>query len=318
MRNYIIKRTFHAIFITWLVSTVIFVGVRLIPGGPVHAMLGRRASQSQVEALRNQLGLNQPIHVQYVDYMQNLMVLDFGQSIRTGQEVTTIIINALPKTASIGIVGVLFGLLIAIPAGIVSATRRGDPPDHVATVVAFLGLSSPAFFIGILLMVVFSVQLGILPVFGYTELSEGFIPWFRSILLPGISVGLPYTAVVMRMTRSSLLEVLGQPYMKTARAKGLNNNVRLYKHALQNALIPVVTVAGIQLAVIIGGVVTVEIVFGIKGMGRVVVQAILNRDYPVAQVAIMVLAIGFVYINLIVDITYTFIDPRIKYGDEHE
>lgn len=318
MRNYIIKRTLHAVFITWLVSTVIFVGVRLIPGGPVHAMLGRRASQSQVEALRAELGLNRPIHVQYVDFIQDLLVLDFGQSIRTSQEVTTIIINALPKTASIGLVGVLFGLLVAIPAGIVSATRRGKPSDNVATIVAFLGLSSPAFFIGILLMVVFSVELGLLPVFGYTKLSEGFIPWFQSILLPGISVGLPYTAVVMRMTRSSLLEVLGQPYMKTARAKGLNNNVRLYKHALQNALIPVVTVAGIQLAVIIGGVVTVEIVFGIKGMGRVVVQAILNRDYPVAQVAIMVLAIGFVYINLIVDITYTFIDPRIKYGDEHE
>jgi peptide/nickel transport system permease protein len=316
MRNYVIKRSIHAIFITWLVSTVIFVGVRLIPGGPVHAMLGRRASQSQVEALRTRLGLNRPIHVQYVDFIQDLLVLDFGQSIRTSQEVTTIIMNALPKTAAIGVVGVLFGLLIAIPAGIISATRRGDPSDHAATTVAFLGLSAPAFFIGILLMVIFSVELGLLPVFGYTPLNEGLLPWFKSVLLPGISVGLPYTAVVMRMTRSSLLEVLGQPYMKTARAKGLNNSVRLYKHALQNALIPVVTVAGIQLAVIIGGVVTVEIVFGIKGMGRVVVQAILNRDYPVAQVAIMVLAIGFVYINLIVDLMYTFIDPRIKYGDE--
>jgi len=316
MGNYIMKRVLHALFITWMVATTIFVGLRLIPGGPVYAMLGRDADPQQVEALREQLGLNQPIYIQYIQWIQDLFRIELGTSIRTGQEITLIIQQALPKTAAIGIVGVIIGLLISIPTGIISATKRDRLPDQVATIVAFLGLSAPSFFIGILLMVIFSVKLGLLPVFGYAPLSEGFVPWFKGILLPGISVGLPYTAVVMRMTRSSLLEVLGQQYMKTARAKGVSTQVRLYKHALQNALIPVVTVAGIQLAVIIGGVVTVEIVFGIKGMGRVVVQAILNRDYPVAETAIMVLAVGFVFINLFVDIAYTFIDPRIRYGEE--
>ena len=187
--------------------------------------------------------------------------------------------------------------------------------DHAATIFAFLGLSAPAFFIGILLMVLVGVHFDIIPTFGYTPLREGFIPWFMSILLPGLAVGLPYAAVIMRMMRSSLLEVLNQQYMRTAKAKGLSPRVQLYKHAIQNALIPVITIAGIQLSVVIGGSVTVEIVFGIRGMGRVIVQAVINRDYPVAETAILVLAAGFVLINLIVDITYTVIDPRIKYGD---
>jgi len=315
MKNYIIKRTIHAAFIMWLVATTIFVGMRSIPGGPVHAMLGRRADPNQVEAMREQLGLNDPIPIQYVDWITDLLQLDFGTSIRTGQEITQIVAIALPKTAAIGVIGVSIGLLIAVPAGIASAVRKNEPADYVATLIAFLGLSAPPFFIGIVLMVVFSVQLGILPVFGYTPLSEGVIPWFQSVILPGLAVGLPYTAVIMRMMRSSLLEELGKQYMKTARAKGVGSQVRLYKHALQNALIPVVTIAGIQLAVIIGGVVTVEIVFGIKGMGRVIVQAILNRDYPVAETAILVLAGGFIMINLFVDIMYTFIDPRIRYEE---
>lgn len=316
MKRYVVKRLAYAVVIMWAVATTVFFGLRAIPGGPVWAMLGKSATRAKVEALRARLGLDRPLHEQYVDWMVGLPQLDFGTSVRTGQEVTTTIAGALPKTLSIGVLGMTIGLAIAVPAGIVSATRRHEPADHVATLVAFLGLSMPAFFIGILLAVVFGVWLDVLPVFGYNSPGEGVVPWLRTILLPGIAVGLPYAAIIMRMTRSSLLEVLNQSYMKTAKAKGLSGRFRLYKHALQNALIPVVTVAGIQLAVIIGGSVTVEIIFGIKGMGRVIVQSVINRDYTITQGAIMVIAAGLVLINLVVDVAYTAIDPRIRYGDE--
>ncbi len=280
-------------------------------------MLGKQATEAKIRALREELGMNKPLHEQYIDWFVGLLQFDFGTSIRTGQAVTESIMLALPKTLSIGALAVLIGLVIAIPTGVISATRRHELPDYVATFIAFFGLSAPSFFIAILLMVIFAVRFEILPVFGYTPLSEGFVPWFQSILLPAISVALPYTAVVMRMMRSSLLEVMGTQYMRTAKMKGLSRQTRFYKHALQNALIPVVTVAGIQLAVVIGGSVTVEIVFGIKGIGRLIVSSILNRDYPVTQGVILVIASGFILINLLIDIMYTAIDPRIRYGDEN-
>lgn len=315
MKKYIAKRIVYTLFLMWAISTVLFFGVRMIPGGPVRAMLGREATPEKVAGLREQLGLNDPLHVQYIDWMMGALQLDLGVSIRSGQAVTEILLLALPKTVSIGVLSVLIGLLIAIPAGVISATRRGEVSDHVATLVAFFGLSSPAFFIGILLLLIFGVWFKILPTFGYTPLAEGVVPWFKSILLPAVAVGLPYTAVVMRMMRSSLLEVMNEQYMKTAVAKGMSNRVRLYKHALQNAFIPVITVAGLQLAVIIGGSVTVEIVFGIKGLGRVIVRSVLNRNYPVVQGVMLLIAGSFVLINLVVDVAYTVINPRIRYGE---
>jgi peptide/nickel transport system permease protein len=306
----------YTVFLMWLMATTVFFGLRLVPGGPAATMLGTRATPERVENLRESLGLNEPLHVQYFEWMGDLAQLDMGTSIRSGQEVSEILLLALPKTVSIGILAVLIGLLIAIPAGVISATHRGEYSDYIATFIAFFGLSSPSFFIAILLLIIFGVQFDILPTFGYTPISEGVVPWFKSILLPAIAVGLPYTAVVMRMMRSSLLEVLNAEYMKTARAKGISTNVSLYKHALQNALIPVLTVAGLQLAVIIGGSVTVEIVFGIKGLGRVIVQSITNRNYPVTQGVIMLIAAGFLLINLFVDIAYTVVNPKIRYGDD--
>ncbi|WP_435181327.1 ABC transporter permease [Halorussus sp. AFM4] len=316
MKKYITKRVVHAIAIMWMVATVLFFGIRFLPGGPVRTMLGKQATEAKIRALRRDLGMNRPLHEQYFDWLINLIQLDFGTSIRSGQEVTEAIMLALPKTLSIGVLAVLIGLCIAIPTGVISATRRHELPDYIATFIAFFGLSAPSFFIAILLMVIFAVRFEILPVFGYTPISEGIVPWFKSILLPAIAVALPYTAVVMRMMRSSLLEVMGAQYMRTARLKGLDRRIRFYKHALQNALIPVITVAGIQLAVVIGGSVTVEIVFGIKGIGRLIVSSIINRDYPVTQGVILVIAGGFIFINLGVDLLYTAIDPRIRYGEE--
>lgn len=316
MRKYVAKRVLHALFVMWLVATVVFFGLRAIPGGPIRAMLGPEATPSAVESLRTQLGLDQPLYVQYVEWFLDLLSGDLGTSITTGQDITTLIAAAFPRTFSIAIVGVIVGLGLAIPTGIVSATRKHEPADYVATIAAFLGLSMPAFFIGILLALVFGVRLGLLPIFGYTSIGEGFVPWLRSILLPGVAVGLPYAAIVMRMMRSSLLETMNEPYMTTARAKGIDSRVRLYKHAMQNALIPVVTVAGIQVALILVGSVTVEIVFGIQGIGRMLVDSIIDRNYPVTQAVILLVAAIMVFTNLAVDILYTFIDPRIRYGGD--
>jgi peptide/nickel transport system permease protein len=313
MWRYILKRILHAFFIMWLVATTVFFGLRFIPGGPVRSMLGQEATPDAVAALRTRLGLDQPLHVQYVEWMSDLLVLDFGRGVVSGEQVTSLLAQAAPKTLSIGALAVVVGLAVAIPTGIISATRKQEPLDYVATVAAFLGLSMPAFFVGILLALVFGVWLDLLPVVGYTPPREGIVPWFESILLPGVAVGLPYAAIVMRMMRSSLLEVMNQPYMRTARAKGVDSRVMLYKHALQNALIPVVTVAGIQLALVLVGSVTVEIVFGIQGLGRLLVDSILDRNYPVTQAVILVVAGVMVFTNLVVDLTYTVIDPRIGY-----
>lgn len=316
MQKYIAKRLLHAGFVLWLVATVVFFGLRAIPGGPIRAMLGPEATPEAVESLRRNLGLDQPLYMQYIDWFSSLLVGDLGQSITTGQDVTTLLIAAAPRTFSIGLIGIVVGLGLAIPTGVISATRKDQPADYIATMSAFLGLSMPAFFIGILLALIFGVWFNLLPIFGYTPLSDGLIPWLRNILLPGIAVGLPYAAIVMRMMRSSLLEVMNEPYMQTARAKGVSSRVRLYKHALQNAMIPVVTVAGIQIALILVGSVTVEIVFGIQGLGRLLVDSILDRDYPVTQGVILIVAGIMVAMNLLVDIAYTVIDPRIRYGGE--
>jgi peptide/nickel transport system permease protein len=316
MRRYIAKRVAHSLFIMWLVATSVFFGLRAIPGGPVRAMLGQEATPEARRAIREELGLNDPWYVQYADWMTDLLVFDFGSSITSSESVASVVGLAAPKTFSIGIVAVVVGLSIAIPAGVVSATRKREPVDYVATVAAFLGLSMPAFFVGILLALVFGVWFDLFPIVGYTPLSEGVRPWFEHILLPGIAVGLPYGAVVMRMMRSSLLEVMDEPYMKTALAKGVRSRVRLYKHALQNALIPVITVAGIQLALVLVGSVTVELVFGIQGLGRTLVDSMLDRNYPVTQAVILLVAAVLVFTNLAVDIAYTAIDPRIRYGGD--
>jgi len=316
MWRYITKRIGYAVFVMWMVATTVFFGLRAVPGGPVGAMLGQEATPAAVASLRNQLGLDRPLYVQYVDWMTDLLVGEFGQSLTSGESVGALLAVGAPKTLSIGTFGVVLGLAVAVPAGILGATRRNEPADYAATIGAFLGVSMPAFFVGILLAIVFGVRMGWFPVVGYTPLSAGVGPWLASITLPGIAVGLPYAAGVTRMMRSSLIETLNEQYMRTAVAKGVGGRVRLYKHALQNALIPVVTIAGIQLALVLGGSVTVEIVFGIQGLGRLLVNSILERNYPVTQVTILLISGVFVFMNLLVDIAYTAIDPRIRYGGE--
>jgi len=313
MLKYVFKRVVHASFVIWMVATAVFIGLRTMPGDPARLAAGMQAPQEEVDALRESLGLTQPLHVQYIDYWGKLLTFDFGNSMMGSQPVNEMLMNALPRTLSIAVVAFFVGLVIAIPTGVISATNKDQVEDYLSTIGAFFGVSMPAFFFGILLAVIVGGQLNLLPVYGYTELSEGVIPWLESILLPGIAVGVPYAAIVMRMMRSSLLEEMGEQYMETARAKGVPPRTALYKHALQNALIPVVTVAGIQVAFLLTGSVTVELVFGIRGLGRLLVESMLNHDYPVVQGAILVVAAMMVYMNLVVDLIYTLLDPRIRY-----
>jgi len=314
MRRYLLKRLVHSVFVIFFVATVVFAAVRSIPGDPARLMLGGDADTEALEALRAELGLNQPLYVQYFRWLRRILSGNFGESIRTGESVLGLLLGVVEPTLSIAGLGMVIALTIAIPTGIISAVKRYEVEDYLSTIVAFFGISMPAFWIGIVLILLIGVNVEAIPTFGYTPIEQGISPWLRSIVLPSFAVGFPYGGILMRMMRSSMLEVLNEDYMRTARAKGLSSNLVLFKHGLQNALIPVVTLAGIFLAVVLGGVVAVEIVFGIRGLGRLLIGSINRRDFPVIQGTVIIISFVFVLMNLVVDILYTMINPRIKYG----
>jgi peptide/nickel transport system permease protein len=316
IKRYVAKRTLQAIGVVYVVATAVFVAVRSVPGDPARLVLGGNAEPDELAAVRAELGLDQPIHVQYYRWMADLARGDLGDSIYTGQSVVASIANAAEPTLSIGLVGITIALLIAIPAGVVSATRRDQWEDYVATGVAFLGISMPSFWIGIVLLLTVGTAIPAIPSFGYASISEGVVPWLSHVILPATAVGLPYAGIITRMTRSSMLEVLSEEYMQTARAKGLPPRLILFKHGLQNALMPVVTVAGILFALLLGGIVAVEMVFGVQGFGRLLIRSIERQDFPIVQGSVIVISIIFVFMNLFVDLLYMSINPKIKYGGE--
>jgi peptide/nickel transport system permease protein len=305
----------HAVFIIWGCATLVFFMLRLIPGDPVIQMLGPEYTPEAAAALRHRLGLDEPVYVQYARWFGNVLTGDLGHSIATGETVGGAIAAGLPRTLSITIVSFLIAVAIALPAGIVSALKRNSLVDYGVSVVAFVGVSMPSFWFGIILILIFAVRLGWLPSIGYAELrQDGFWPWLQHLLLPSIAIGAGYAAILMRFVRAGLLEVLGSDYVRTARAKGLRERVVVNRHALRNALIPVVTIAGIQLALLLSGTVVIEIVFSIRGLGRLLVGAIFDKDYPMVQGVILLVAVIFVLANLLVDLLYTALDPRIHYG----
>ncbi|ESS04217.1 MAG: ABC-type dipeptide/oligopeptide/nickel transport system, permease component [uncultured archaeon A07HR67] len=314
LKQYLLKRLLHSVFVMFFVVTVVFAAVRSIPGDPARLMLGGDVDTETLQALRTELGLNQPLYIQYLRWLRRLLSGDLGESIRTGEPVLGSLVQVAGPTVSIAALGMVIALVVAIPTGILSSVRRYEVEDYLSTAVAFFGISMPAFWIGIVLILLIGVNVEAIPTFGYTPLGEGVWPWFKSILLPAFAVGFPYGGILMRMMRSSMLEVLNEDYMRTARAKGLSSNLVLFKHGLQNALIPVVTLAGIFLAVVLGGVVAVEIVFGIRGLGRLLIGSINRRDFPVIQGTVLVIAFVFVLANIVIDLLYTMINPRIKYG----
>lgn len=314
MSGYLLRRFLGAVVVMWAVATLVFFMLRIVPGDPLSAMLFDSADPAAADELRVKFGLDQPVYIQYAKWFWLVLQGDFGRSIYGSRaDVWSIVTEALPRTLSLAFLSFVIAIVIAVPAGLVSAIRKHSLLDHVVTLIAFLGLAMPDFWLGIMLIIIFAANLHWLPAIGYTPLSEGFWPWFSHLILPSIAVGTPFAAVIARMIRSSMLEVLKTDYVNVARSKGLLKWRVVLVHALPNALIPVVTVMGIAIALLMAGAVVVENVFAIKGLGRVLIEGILNRDYPVVQGAILAVSAIFVFANLAVDVLYTVIDPRIRY-----
>jgi peptide/nickel transport system permease protein len=315
MSGYLLRRLIGTVLVMWAVATLVFFMLRLVPGDPVAAMLADAGSAEAEAALRTKFGFDEPVFMQYLYWLGNMFQGDFGNSLYgNNQPVRTILAEALPRTLSLAGIAFVIAIVIAVPAGILSATRRNTPVDTGVSFIAFLGLSMPDFWLAIMLIIVFAANLQWLPAIGYVPLSEGFWPWLEHLILPAIAVGTAFSAIIARMIRSSLLEVLKADYMRTAAAKGLNPRMIMWSHALPNAMIPVITVVGIAFALLISGAVVVENVFSIKGLGRVLINGILNRDYPVVQGAVLVVSAFFVFSNLLVDLLYGVLDPRIRYS----
>jgi peptide/nickel transport system permease protein len=275
--------------------------------------LGQRATEESVAALKAKWGLDKPLYIQYAIWMRNLLVGDFGQSISSGEEVSTLLLTRLPITIALAFSGLVISLVIAIPAGILSAVRKNTTVDYGAMLFALLGVSMPNFWLGLMLIVVFGLYLGWFPTYGFVAPWNNPLAGLRHLVLPAIALGTALAAVVTRMLRSSMIEVMNKDYIRTARAKGLKERTVIRKHALRNALIPTVTVIGLQVGYLINGSILVESVFAIPGMGRLLANAVFQRNFPVVQGTVVVVAVSFIGINLIVDIIYAYLDPQISY-----
>ncbi|WP_238008512.1 nickel ABC transporter permease [Dactylosporangium sp. AC04546] len=296
------------------ISVISFLVIRMIPGDVISSIMGQDFGDPAVEAeMRRYFGLDMPVHEQFFTWFGDLLRGDLGTSMRTGQPVLDEILQRLPSTLLLALSALLVAVLLSIPLGILSATRRNGPLDAVARVVSLIGLSVPNFWLGILLVYVFSVSLGWLPSQGASE-GGGLLDNLRYLVLPAVTLGASLAAINMRMTRSSMLEVLNQDYVRTARAKGLAERVIMVRHALRNSLIPVVTVLGIELGALLGGTVIVEQVFAWPGLGTMVIRGISQRDYPVVQGTLLFLAFFYVLVNYLVDLVYTYLDPRLRSG----
>ncbi len=305
MWRYVAKRLALALPVLLGVSVVVFAAIRLIPGDPAQIMAGQAATQQVVAEIRRSLGLDQPLPVQYLYFLRNAVRGDLGRSRVNGAPVVEELAQRFPRTVRLAVASILVASVIGIPAGILAATRRQSWVDTLVMAVALVGVSMPVFWLGLNLILVFSVRLGWLPAFGHET--------WRHLVLPAVTLGAASSAILARMTRSAMLEVLGQDYVRTARAKGLAERVVVNRHALRNALIPVVTVLGLQLGTLLSGAVLTETVFAWPGIGRLLVDAVLARDYPVIQGAILLIATTFVLLNVAVDVLYGFLDPRIRY-----
>lgn len=305
MYQYIMRRLLLTIPVVIGVSLIVFSLIRLLPGDPARALAGVNATPEYIQQVRDRYGLDDPIHVQYGNFMSGLVTGDLGVSTFSRRPVTTEIGERFPRTLTLASISLFIATVVGVSAGIVSATRRNSIFDNASMFVALVGVAAPVFWMALMLQLLFAVQLRWLPATGMGGVSH--------LILPSITLGMASAALMARITRSSMLDVLKQDFITTARSKGLAERVVIYKHALKNALIPVVTVLGLQFGILLGGAVLTETVFAWPGVGRLLVDAILRRDYPVVQGTVMLLALLFVIINLVVDVIYAFLDPRIHY-----
>lgn len=313
MFTYLLKRLASTVIVMLLVSVLVFMLLHLAPGDPAAVLAGDNASAEQVAQLRSLLGLSEPLTTQFVRWLGQVLQGNLGQSIFSSEPVTLLIAQRTEPTLSIALATLAIAIPVALTLGIVAAHRVGTLTDRVLMMISVVGFSVPAFVVGYLLVWVFAVRLQWLPVQGYAPLSDGLIAWATYLVLPALTLSLTYTALIARMTRATLLEVLSQDFIRTARAKGLPTLRLLLVHGLRNAGVPIATVIGIGIALLIGGVVITETVFNIPGIGRLVVDSISRRDYPVIQGVILVFSGVYVLLNLAIDLSYTLIDPRIRY-----
>ncbi len=313
MFAYIVRRILATVPVMAVVALFVFSLLYIAPGDPAAVIAGDQATPADVERIRQSLGLDRPFLVQFGEWVWNILHANLGTSIFTNLPVTAMIAQRIEPTLSLMAVTLVFAVSVAVPLGVVAAWRAGTFVDRAVMAFAVFGFSVPVFVVGYLLAFVFALELEWLPVQGYTPLSEGIGPWLENLILPAAALGCVYIALIARMTRAAMLEVLGQDYIRTARAKGIGQYGILFIHALKNAAVPIVTVIGIGIALLIGGAVVTESVFAIPGLGRLTVDAILRRDYPVIQGVVLLFSFVYVVVNLLVDLTYTVLDPRIRY-----
>jgi len=313
MSGYIVRRIIGLIPVLLLVGVTAFFLVHIIPGDPAAVMLGADATPQQIEQIRQDMGLNKPLYVQFAIWIGKVVRGDLGESYFLGRSVSSALIERLPATISLAVVSLCIAVLIGVPAGIVAAIKQNKIMDQAVMVMALIGVSVPSFWLGLTLMLVFSVNLRWFPSGGYVPLTQNFLQGLRCMIMPAFALGFMQAALIARMARSSMLEVLRQDYIRTARSKGLRERLVILRHALKNAMIPVLTVIGIAFGVLLGGAIIVETVFTYPGVGRLVVKAVQRRDYPLVQGALLLISCIYVIVNLLVDILYPMLDPRIKY-----
>ena len=310
---YVLRRIITTVPVMAVVALFVFSLLYVTPGDPASVIAGDQASPADVERIRQGLHLDQPYLIRFAQWLWQILQGDLGRSIFTNLPVSTMIAQRVEPTLSLMIVTVSFAVSVAVPLGVIAAWRAGGLVDRLVMVFAVFGFSVPVFVVGYVLAYVLSVQLEWLPVQGYTPFSSGFWPWLRNLILPAVTLGFAYIALIARITRSAMLEVLQQDYVRTARAKGIGYGAILFVHALKNAAVPIVTVIGLGIALLIGGAVATESVFAVPGLGRLTIDAILQRDYPVIQAIVLLFSLVYVLVNLVVDLIYTLLDPRIRY-----
>lgn len=314
MARYVLRRLGQSLIVLLGVTVVVFAIVHLVPGDPIRIAMGTRYDPDVYNALRAASGLDQPLVQQYFSYVASALTGDLGVSFRSGQPVTVLLLERLPATVSLAAVGIVMALAIALPAGIYSATHKGSPLDALVRALSQFGVSMPNFWFGMLLIVLFSSILGWLPPSGYTPFTEDPLEWLQRVLMPAATVGVVAGSIITRYVRSAVLEVLAMDHVRTAESKGLSERVIRRRHIVRNALVPVITVTGTQIAAILGGVIVVEVVFAWPGLGLLVFDAVSARDYPLLQGAVLLIAVIFLVVNLVVDLLYVKADPRIKVG----
>ena len=307
MLNYLLTRLLSALVVIFGVTCFVFFLIHLVPGDPVELMLGESARPADREALREALGLNAPIMTQLKNYLWGLLHFDLGTSLQYRRPITEILVERIPATAELAIVSMIVAVCIAFPLGAIAAVKKGTRWDHTAMGFSLVGVSIPNFWMGPMLILVFSLWMGLLPVSGRDGVA--------SLILPALTLGTALAAILARMIRSTLLEVLNEDYMRTARAKGLNEFTVISRHGLRNALLPVITLLGLQLGTLLGGAVITETVFAWPGVGQLTIDAIQRRDYPMVQACVLLISLAYVLVNVLTDFVYAWVDPRIRLGE---